>query len=156
VLKALDGESLIHLKLRRAARVLSAVAAASATTAVAATAAVAATTAAVTAAAAAAAGRLPAPHLVEAVATVNRSVTTRLERYLGRLAAVAADHVEELALRARGTAETAATARVAAVALGAPGAAAITATLRLRESPLGIEFLVICGKDELCTAVDAG
>jgi hypothetical protein len=131
---------------------LSAVAsAAAATTVAAATAAV--TTATATAAAVATAGTLASAHLVEAVAAVDRAVTTRLERHLGRLATAAAYDVEKLTLGARCTTEA---TSVATVSVSAPGTAAVAAALRLRESPLGVKFLVICGKDELRTAVDAG
>jgi hypothetical protein len=130
---------------------LSAVASAAATTVAAATAAV--TTATATAAAVATAGTLASAHLVEAVAAVDRAVTTRLERHLGRLTTAAAYDVEKLTLRARCTTEA---TSVATVSVSAPGTAAVAAALRLRESPLGVKFLVICGKDELRTAVDAG
>jgi hypothetical protein len=133
---------------------LSAVASAAATTVAAATAAV--TTATATTAAAvttATAGTLASAHLVEAVAAVDRAVTTRLERHLGRLTTAAAYDVEKLTLRARCTTEA---TSVATVSVSAPGTAAVAAALRLRESPLGVKFLVICGKDELRTAVDAG
>ena len=85
----------------------------------------------------------------------DMAVASRLEGYLGGLAAVAAGHVEQLALLTRRPAAERAAAFAAfafAAALGTAGAAA----LRLREPARRVKLLVVPAKQELLPAVRAG
>ena len=111
-----------------------------------------ATAASVTTAASTASGRAL---FVEAVAAVDRAVTTRLERHLGGLATLAARDVEQLALRTGSAVEATATAGVATVAVHAALRAAVAAALGLAKAARCIELLVVRGKREPLVAVHA-
>jgi hypothetical protein len=113
----------------------------------------AAATAATATAEAAAAGRGPADTL-KTVAAVDRAVAARLEGNLGRLATVAANHVEELALDARAAAEAALAATTAFPLIASQGATG-AATLRFTEATRCVELLVVRAECELLSAVRA-
>ncbi len=83
--------------------------------------------------------RLARPHRLEAFATIDRFVVSRLERHLGFAAAIRADGRIELAGAARVSAATVAPSAAIAVAAVTAGiiGASIRVSLRLAASPAG-------------------
>ncbi len=95
---------------------------------------------------------------LEAVAAVNRLVATRLERYFGRLSALAARGLEHFATAAasRSAAAAVASATAARAALRLTRRSAFRAAIRLILEALARKKLLLAGtKNELAVTINA-
>jgi hypothetical protein len=93
---------------------------------------------------------------LEAVPAVYGTVAAGLEGHLGRLAAVAANHVEQLPLGTGCAVEAATTATRVAFTLVAAHSAARAAALGLGEAAGGVELLILGAECELLSTIRAG